>query len=31
MTCTSTHNSMAFVRFTRFTGYGYFVMELCGI
>lgn len=31
MTHISAHNFMAFFGFARFTGYGYFVMEPCGI
>ena len=31
MTHISAHNCMAYFGFTRFTGYGYFVMEQCGI
>lgn len=31
MTHMSAHNSMAYFGFTRFTGYGFFVMEPRGI
>ena len=31
MTYTSAHNFMAYFSYTRFTGYGAFVVEPCGI